>query len=402
MSYYCPKCGAELDDRDSYCSVCGYEIKIIPPKRNSQITQTTGNGKTLAIAFAAIVLIGGGIGGFYLLNNKPNSVNMNPYLDVTFKGTDGDGYAECSFDLSKLISDHEKVFSLNDEKRKKIKQICHITDTQEMSDNNLITFLFADLYNDGLVSVQIEPEDGLSNNDKVTVLWTGGEETLEDLFGVNFIFDHSTFTVRDLKEGVAKTDISDTATAENENVTGTTETAETTTVEHENTAEETPETVVTATPKKKTEKPKTKTFGKYKLANTDYLTLRSTPTINNKNNKILQIPTNSEVTVLEFGCNGYWKVKYNGTEGYILPSYLAPAKGAVSPKKTADYRIITDYVTLRDIPSTDGEEKNKIFNGAIVEYYDSADNGYILVQYNGQLGYILKNYQGEVLIEKIK
>lgn len=142
-------------------------------------------------------------------------------------------------------------------------------------------------------------------------------------------------------------------------------------------------------------------YGTYKLSNTDYLTLRSSPTMNDRNNKILQIPANSEVTVLEVGCNGYWKVDYKGTVGYVLPTYLAPCKGAVSVKKICDYKVITDYVTLRDIPSTEGDERTKITTGAIVEYYDSADNGFVLVSYNGQMGFILKSYQGETLIEKV-
>lgn len=115
----------------------------------------------------------------------------------------------------------------------------------------------------------------------------------------------------------------------------------------------------------------------------------------------MQIPANSELTVLDVGYNGYWKVNYNGTVGYVLPSYLIPCKGAVTVKKKWDYQIITDYVTLRDIPSTDGVDRGKITTGAFVEYYDTADNGFVLVSYNGQLGYILTYYNGETLVKKV-
>lgn len=449
MNRFCPRCGAELTSNNKYCPKCGHELKMLPPDHKTQpvtkpsyadqmsqvkttpknpavntINRQTppapqppaphGSGKAVIAAICAVALIGAGIGGLYLLNNKkPSSVNMNPYLTVSFQGVDGEGYADCEFDLAKLVSDHEKAFSLDDEKRKKIKQICHIDESKDLSDSELITSLFADMYDNGPVSVHIEPATGLSNDEKVSVIWDGGEETLEDLFGVNFIFDHSSYTVTDLEksdrpaqeEKKADEEKSNTETAEvKEETVESNAVAETEEVEEAVTFVETVEEEKPAEAPAPTQKPassKPKNYGKYKLSNTDYLTLRSSPTINNKNNKLLQIPADSEVTVLEFGCNGYWKVKYNGTEGYILPSYLAPAKGAVSPKKTAEYRIITDYVTLRDIPSTDGVAKTTIYNGAVVECYDTADNGFILVQYEGQLGYILKNYNGEVLVEKL-
>lgn len=142
-------------------------------------------------------------------------------------------------------------------------------------------------------------------------------------------------------------------------------------------------------------------YGKYKLINTDYLTLRSSPTINSHDNSIMKIPADSEVTVLEFECNGYWKVEYDGKEGYILPTYLSPLDNAVKPDKIADYKIITDYVTLRDIPSTEGAAFMQITTGEVVTCYDIADNGFLLVQYQGQMGFILKNYNGEILVEKL-
>lgn len=411
MNRFCPRCGAEVPPNIKFCSKCGQELKMLPPKQTTPPKSTApqrpvppppqdkGHGKAVIAAVCAIALIGGVGTGYYLMNNKkPSSINMNPYMNVSFQGVDGEGYAECEFNLAQMIYDNEKTFSLNDEKRKKIRQICHLDESGEMTDSELITALFADLYDDGPVSVHVEPDNGLSNDDKVTVTWDGGEETLEDLFNINFIFDHSSYVVKNLEKATEQEKVTENEEIKTDEIANTVtveQNEESAPVENETSSTEKTE----SKPEKKESKPKT--YGKYKLSNTDYLTLRSTPTINNKNNKLLQIPADSEVTVLEFGCNGYWKVKYNDTEGYILPSYLAPAKGAVSPKKTAEYRIITDYVTLRDIPSTDGTEKTKIYSGTVVECYDTADNGYILVQYEGQLGYILKNYNGEILVEKL-
>ena len=97
------------------------------------------------------------------------------------------------------------------------------------------------------------------------------------------------------------------------------------------------------------------------------------------------------VEVLAFNCNGFWKVKFGSDTGYVLPSYLQANAGSVLPTSTKTLKT-TDEITLRDIPGTNGEALDKIPNGASVKYYDSAENGFYLVSYNGQMGYALAQY----------
>lgn len=385
-------------------------------------------GAGVIAAVCTVAVLGIGIAGYSLFLKKPTSVNMNPYLDLTFIGVDGEGFAECHFNLSQLIKDNQKVFSLNDKSREKIKTLVHMDAGDSATDGELITALFEDMYDNGPVSILVDPDTNLKNGEKVSVSWTGGEETLEDLFGVNFICDRTTFTVKDLEEGSS----SETADKDNnsategntvisEEVQNNDQTAADTGNETEaadnssepaSVTESQPEAPTTEQEPTTTSKPTTtpkpttttankpKNYGKYKLVNTDYLTLRSSATMNDQNNKMLKIPGNAEVTVLQFECNGYWKVKYESKEGYVLPSYLSPCDGAKEPKKIASYRVITDYVTMRDIPSTEGESFGRITTGEVVDCFDTADNGFLLILYQGRYGYILKNYNGEVLLEK--
>lgn len=386
----------------------------------------SGNkGSGVIAAVCTVAVLGVGAAGYTLFLKKPASVNMNPYLSLEFSGVDGEGYAECHFNLSQLIKDNEKVFALNDKGRAKIKSLVHMDPSEKASDSELITALFADLYDNGPVSLVIEPDTDLKNGEKVSVSWIGGEETLEDLFGVNFICDRSTFTVKGLEEGSSEESADHNNNSDSQGNTvnsdkldqNTTEASEVLAGEEAETEEASAQ--VETEKQEQTEKPTTtqkpaktptttpkpeqkpKDYGKYRLVNTDYLTLRSSATLNNQNNKIMQIPGNAEVTVLQFECNGYWKVRYDGKEGYVLPSYLSPCDGAKEPEKIASYKVITDYVTMRDIPSTEGESFGKITTGEVVKCFDTADNGFLLILYQGRYGYILKNYNGEVLLEKV-
>lgn len=138
-------------------------------------------------------------------------------------------------------------------------------------------------------------------------------------------------------------------------------------------------------------------YGTAVVFDTDYVTMRSAGHMSASGK--LKLYSGDKVTIKSIDENGYFKVEYNGKEGYVVPSYLSLNEDAVKKiKSEKTYTVITDYVTLRDIPSTSGEELDKIYTGAVLEYFSDAQDGFCLVRYNGRFGYVLKKYNGETLL----
>ncbi len=138
-------------------------------------------------------------------------------------------------------------------------------------------------------------------------------------------------------------------------------------------------------------------YGTAVVFDTDYVTMRSAGHMSASEK--LKLYSGDSVTIKSIDENGYFKVDYNGKEGYVVPSYLSLNEDAVKKiKSQKTYTVITDYITLRDIPSTSGEELDKIYTGAELEYFSEAQDGFCLVRYNGRFGYVLKKYNGETLL----
>ena len=51
-----------------------------------------------------------------------------------------------------------------------------------------------------------------------------------------------------------------------------------------------------------------------------------------------------------------------------------------------------DYLTLRDIPATNGVELARMNGGETVEYFGTAENNFYLIRYNGTMGYAMAQY----------
>ena len=120
----------------------------------------------------------------------------------------------------------------------------------------------------------------------------------------------------------------------------------------------------------------------------EYITLRTQPATTGA--EICKIPLGADVYYLGYGDNGFVKVEYNGQEGYALASYLNFTKedGAIFMKV---YNC-NESITLRKIPSTDGEEFCQIPLGEKVIFREAAQNGFYMVSYNGYTGYALEEY----------
>ncbi|MCI5700300.1 MAG: SH3 domain-containing protein [Lachnospiraceae bacterium] len=108
--------------------------------------------------------------------------------------------------------------------------------------------------------------------------------------------------------------------------------------------------------------------------------------------EICQIPLGAEVTFISTAGNGFYQIIYNGNTGYSLASFLS-----INPYDTtnATYMQVvncTESITLRKTPNTKADEFCQIPLGATVQYLDTAENGFYMVSYNGQIGYALASY----------
>ena len=129
------------------------------------------------------------------------------------------------------------------------------------------------------------------------------------------------------------------------------------------------------------------------------ITLRTADSTSAK--EIRQIPLGAAVSFMENAANGFYKVSYNGSTGYALASYLsvdpynhyvASTTAATDTSWTGKVVRCNEFITLRKIPSTKGEEITKIPLGAVVTVYSGADNGFYYINYGGIEGYALASY----------
>lgn len=119
------------------------------------------------------------------------------------------------------------------------------------------------------------------------------------------------------------------------------------------------------------------------------ITLRAEP--NTKAADLAQIPKYSRVTYLGQENSDFSKIEYNGKTGYSLSSYLDFFEPQVYTGLTYRVTNCKDYITLRSIPKTTGQEIAKIPLGATVDFIENHGEFY-LINYNGQVGYALASY----------
>jgi len=116
------------------------------------------------------------------------------------------------------------------------------------------------------------------------------------------------------------------------------------------------------------------------------------------------------VEFLDVYDNSFYRVKYQGMEGFVLAYYLSrdpvnvpaptPAPVVVESIIGREYPLNTPLevvncdknITLRARPSTSAAAITKIPKGAVVTYLNSLDNGFYKVIYHGHTGYALSQY----------
>ena len=187
---YCPNCGAQMSDKAAFCAKCGTPLKArstgkpSEQKRTVVLTEpletTAPVKKGLPVKLLAVA-VGIGIVAIVLaviLLSGPKTVHLEDAVTVKFSGYNTVGQAAVSLDLEKFDSQLAKAM--------------------EESEAALTA---SDRYRICREAVQlsVEPEDGLSNGDEVTVQITYDNDAVAD-FEIQFSGEIATFTVEGLED----------------------------------------------------------------------------------------------------------------------------------------------------------------------------------------------------------
>lgn len=120
------------------------------------------------------------------------------------------------------------------------------------------------------------------------------------------------------------------------------------------------------------------------------ITLRDQPSTSGT--AICKIPLGAEVTFISIAGNGFYQIIYDGSTGYSLGSYLSINPYGTENPTYMEVVNCSESITLRKTPSTKADEFCQIPLGATVQYFDTAENGFYMVSYNGYTGYALASY----------
>lgn len=112
--------------------------------------------------------------------------------------------------------------------------------------------------------------------------------------------------------------------------------------------------------------------------------------------KLAYIKKGAVIKIEATTSNGWYKIEYNGRDGYISQKY---AKIGTNNKKDYTYREIDDYngiatskVNLRKGPGTSSAKILSIPKGAVVEVEGKTSNGWYKVEYRDIEGYVSAKY----------
>ena len=124
------------------------------------------------------------------------------------------------------------------------------------------------------------------------------------------------------------------------------------------------------------------------LKTTDSVNMRSGPSTNNNVTKTLAAGT--DVGVLEQLANGWSRVLFNGTEGFIRSDFLG---GSTSSKVIATLKTLTG-VNLRSGPSTSHNRLRLLTVNTDVDVLENRSDGWSRVRHNGTEGFIRSDFLG--------
>ena len=124
------------------------------------------------------------------------------------------------------------------------------------------------------------------------------------------------------------------------------------------------------------------------------ISLRDFPSTSGK--VITEIPLYSGVKFISDIRNGFYYVTYNNQSGFIDAKYA----GYYEPQCFGGYAKVVNCrqsITLRTSASTSGREIMQVpLNATVIKTFDAPRNGFQLISYNGQNGWVLKSYLKDI------
>ena len=126
-----------------------------------------------------------------------------------------------------------------------------------------------------------------------------------------------------------------------------------------------------------------------------------------QNAKIGSLSKGAKVEIVSKLSNGWYKIKYNGTYGYVSGAYVK--LDSEQPKPGEDEKIIATGKTtvsslnVRSGPSSNYSKLGILTKGTKVEVVERYSNGWYKIKYKGSYGYVSGAYvsldgsKGEVI-----
>jgi uncharacterized protein YgiM (DUF1202 family) len=125
------------------------------------------------------------------------------------------------------------------------------------------------------------------------------------------------------------------------------------------------------------------------VVTTDDLNLRTAPSL--EATIIWVIPAGTELSAENESTNGFRQVEVQGLEGWAYGLYLV----STDAPDASGTRTTTDYLNLRQSPSTDAEMLDVMLPLTVVESTDQVVSGFRFVYYDGLPGWAFDQYLAE-------
>jgi uncharacterized protein YraI len=127
---------------------------------------------------------------------------------------------------------------------------------------------------------------------------------------------------------------------------------------------------------------------------TQYATTTTTVNVrasdSEKADKLGKVSGGTKLEIIEVLVNGWTKVVYNNSEGYIKSTYLSLIQSADSVTSIGTVTT-TSTVNVRSAADTTADRLGVLPEGETVDYV-SHENGWYQIKYNGQIAYVIEDY----------
>ena len=201
---YCKKCGTKLKDGVNICPRCKSDQRELEAKIEAYEQEVKAKKKRkkkiitiISCCCAVAVIIVAGIVTYIL--TRPEAIDLTDFLVVEYTGEDGDATATFSFDTDAFYSLYADRIELSDEDA--LESILSLIDDDADTTEYEIEYLF-----ENFVSGTLSPDSELSVGDYVSFIWDVDEDSIEELYGIEVVYEDQILTVDEITEETSDDD----------------------------------------------------------------------------------------------------------------------------------------------------------------------------------------------------